>query len=179
MIRRPPRSTRTDTLFPYTTLFRSQRCPFATRPARVRPQCRRRDRHDRPRAGRRKGGAMTERHTAPHRSFAEFFAAEIAPGLPALETQRRDRRRNAYTRLLVAAFVVVVTALIVGMAWHALAGGAVLIVGVVVGFIWARLPARRQRDAVRAHEIGRAHAELQSLMRLSLAVFVVKQTTNR
>src|SRR3546814_5056693 len=28
MIRRPPRSTRTDTLFPYTTLFRS---PVATR----------------------------------------------------------------------------------------------------------------------------------------------------
>src|SRR3546814_6341299 len=34
-IRRPPRSTRTDTLFPYTTLFRSRR-PFthAERPAR-------------------------------------------------------------------------------------------------------------------------------------------------
>src|SRR3546814_11035958 len=27
MIRRPPRSTRTDTLFPYTTLFRSLRAP--------------------------------------------------------------------------------------------------------------------------------------------------------
>src|SRR3546814_10201424 len=27
MIRRPPRSTRTDTLFPYTTLFRSQEDP--------------------------------------------------------------------------------------------------------------------------------------------------------
>src|SRR3546814_13745388 len=27
MIRRPPRSTRTDTLFPYTTLFRSQAAP--------------------------------------------------------------------------------------------------------------------------------------------------------
>src|SRR3546814_6618635 len=26
MIRRPPRSTRTDTLFPYTTLFRSGEC---------------------------------------------------------------------------------------------------------------------------------------------------------
>src|SRR3546814_5907841 len=26
MFRRPPRSTRTDTLFPYTTLFRSLRC---------------------------------------------------------------------------------------------------------------------------------------------------------
>src|SRR3546814_3292637 len=32
MIRRPPRSTRTDTLFPYTTLFRSPgRPPLATR----------------------------------------------------------------------------------------------------------------------------------------------------
>src|SRR3546814_10078691 len=29
MIRRPPRSTRTDTLFPYTTLFRSLLPPFA------------------------------------------------------------------------------------------------------------------------------------------------------
>src|SRR3546814_3761897 len=27
MIRRPPRSTRTDTLFPYTTLFRSRSAP--------------------------------------------------------------------------------------------------------------------------------------------------------
>src|SRR3546814_6720834 len=29
MIRRPPRSTRTDTLFPYTTLFRSRQQPGA------------------------------------------------------------------------------------------------------------------------------------------------------
>src|SRR3546814_11632381 len=28
MIRRPPRSTRTDTLFPYTTLFRSDAVPY-------------------------------------------------------------------------------------------------------------------------------------------------------
>src|SRR3546814_8348534 len=28
MIRRPPRSTRTDTLFPYTTLFRSRQAGF-------------------------------------------------------------------------------------------------------------------------------------------------------
>src|SRR3546814_13283654 len=28
MIRRPPRSTRTDTLFPYTTLFRSKHLPL-------------------------------------------------------------------------------------------------------------------------------------------------------
>src|SRR3546814_15202822 len=31
MIRRPPRSTRTDTLFPYTTLFRSGRRPALNR----------------------------------------------------------------------------------------------------------------------------------------------------
>src|SRR3546814_12934234 len=31
MIRRPPRSTRTDTLFPYTTLFRSRRIENQTR----------------------------------------------------------------------------------------------------------------------------------------------------
>src|SRR3546814_3320793 len=31
MIRRPPRSTRTDTLFPYTTLFRSERAGQAHR----------------------------------------------------------------------------------------------------------------------------------------------------
>src|SRR3546814_4761239 len=29
MFRRPPGSTRTDTLFPYTTLFRSRRCAVA------------------------------------------------------------------------------------------------------------------------------------------------------
>src|SRR3546814_8475978 len=36
MIRRPPRSTRTDTLFPYTTLFRSSRSDNANRPSEYR-----------------------------------------------------------------------------------------------------------------------------------------------
>src|SRR3546814_6010038 len=35
MIRRPPRSTRTDTLFPYTTLFRSVRTQAAQVQART------------------------------------------------------------------------------------------------------------------------------------------------
>src|SRR3546814_5472076 len=42
MIRRPPRSTRTDTLFPYTTLFRSCPAPPRRAPAdgsrRLRPE---------------------------------------------------------------------------------------------------------------------------------------------
>src|SRR3546814_8475597 len=50
MIRRPPRSTRTDTLFPYTTLFRSRR----QRPYR--------------RLGRRDGRAVPDRSgNDPHR----------------------------------------------------------------------------------------------------------------
>src|SRR3546814_7013661 len=46
MIRRPPRTTRTDTLFPYTTLFRSQQgvgrvlLPEADRPGQQRHGCR-------------------------------------------------------------------------------------------------------------------------------------------
>src|SRR3546814_10452129 len=35
MIRRPPRSTRTDTLFPYTTLFRSRKDEGGAEPAIV------------------------------------------------------------------------------------------------------------------------------------------------
>src|SRR3546814_17024547 len=37
MLRRPPRSTRTDTLFPYTTLFRSHEGLQRTRSDRHRP----------------------------------------------------------------------------------------------------------------------------------------------
>src|SRR3546814_16273138 len=38
MIRRPPRSTRTDTLFPYTTLFRSRQTLQKDGKAATRPQ---------------------------------------------------------------------------------------------------------------------------------------------
>src|SRR3546814_5661872 len=37
MLRRPPRSTRTDPLFPYTTLFRSLRLPRRSRSRPVQP----------------------------------------------------------------------------------------------------------------------------------------------
>src|SRR3546814_6851582 len=39
MIRRPPRSTRTDTLFPYTTLFRSRGGSCLGAPPRRHPVC--------------------------------------------------------------------------------------------------------------------------------------------
>src|SRR3546814_7246032 len=47
MIRRPPRSTRTDTLFPCTTLFRSRRCDCCGRLCKTR-------------MGGEKGGTMSE-----------------------------------------------------------------------------------------------------------------------
>src|SRR3546814_3188232 len=46
MIRRPPRSTRTDTLFPYTTLFRSRR-----QADHQHPRTRRRGHHSQPARG--------------------------------------------------------------------------------------------------------------------------------
>src|SRR3546814_13517112 len=55
MIRRPPRSTRTDTLFPYTTLFRSregERCP---------EQGFRRARRTRPASAGCRGGLLNDR----------------------------------------------------------------------------------------------------------------------
>src|SRR3546814_8487013 len=44
MIRRPPRSTRTDTLFPYTTLFRSRRSRGRSRVRAARGHIRSHDR---------------------------------------------------------------------------------------------------------------------------------------
>src|SRR3546814_4758496 len=70
MIRRPPRSTRTDTLFPYTTLFRSgDPCsessePGATRRARAR-------RHNSPR----KRAARSEEHTSELQSLMRISYA--------------------------------------------------------------------------------------------------------
>src|SRR3546814_2498956 len=100
MIRRPPRSTRTDTLFPYTTLFRS------------------------------------------------VFTLENLFGLKAI-----------------------------------LVGSGVLFgLLIAVPFVdrnpnrwWRRRPVAMMALAVVLVEIGRAHAELQSLMRISYAVFCLKK----
>src|SRR3546814_5155103 len=63
MIRRPPRSTRTDTLFPYTTLFRSS--DRAPRSDRIRPRrllARRADERARGRCGNEAAAADPRRH---------------------------------------------------------------------------------------------------------------------
>src|SRR3546814_18477742 len=84
MIRRPPRSTRTDTLFPYTTLFRSlwETGPFPThRPiapeAAQSPRARRRTlrAHRRDAARRGSGGAHCRSATASRPRFPRTHAA--------------------------------------------------------------------------------------------------------
>src|SRR3546814_16262677 len=84
MIRRPPRSTRTDTLFPYTTLFRS-------RPRDLRPSALRADgpRHDLRRGG---GGALLFRH---------LTRALSRSGERGDRERRRRRDANGARRILV------------------------------------------------------------------------------
>src|SRR3546814_8755593 len=62
MIRRPPRSTRTDTLFPYTTLFRSRRGASFCRRALDRRSM------GYPWAGARAGRRVRDQSRYPHRS---------------------------------------------------------------------------------------------------------------
>src|SRR3546814_2687947 len=78
MIRRPPRSTRTDTLFPYTTLFRS---PHAQQGRLQPPAEQRRDlRHGRPRPRHsrqpdRLGDLRSEEHTSELQSLMRISYA--------------------------------------------------------------------------------------------------------
>src|SRR3546814_9889483 len=84
MIRRPPRSTRTDTLFPYTTLFRScLRHPEAL-PARL-TKARRRDRESPPAQLRdddrdRRGGAFQPLDDVAPRELVGIVPDEIEDG---------------------------------------------------------------------------------------------------
>src|SRR3546814_17094106 len=111
MIRRPPRSTRTDTLFPYTTLFRSLRIRHVTAGSRIeRP-------HDR-----RPGNVILWREGDPLRRLRVVL---IAPGI---EVQRDVERvcrlpfEDEPTRDIVgyARFVVARVAILPFVAIHGL-----------------------------------------------------------
>src|SRR3546814_3608685 len=77
MIRRPPRSTRTDTLFPYTTLFRSSKPELVTTNPRGRQGVVRLQRHSGlaiPAAGDRRG-LRSEEHTSELQSLMRISYA--------------------------------------------------------------------------------------------------------
>src|SRR3546814_9772544 len=135
MIRRPPRSTRTDTLFPYTTLFRSRRAAGTGAPH---------------------GGAQAAAPAPPGcaapgllRGRAPDAGADAAPGDRPGVRRRHHRRRASVLR----------------------------------DGVHRRQPAdavlRRTRTvAAPAHRADRSEehtSELQSLMRISYAVFCLKK----
>src|SRR3546814_979104 len=124
MIRRPPRSTRTDTLFPYTTLFRSRlRYGLAgpRRPSRREIRHQGRDRH-------------------PHRYAAGVDDAEISRG-----AAHRRRRQTAGPRRTPPVLDLVDT-----------------------------VPAIQPRHRI-AYRSEEHTSELQSLMRISYAVFCLQK----
>src|SRR3546814_9072001 len=101
MIRRPPRSTRTDTLFPDTTLFRSASFAPPSRPG-IRPLARRHDdRTDRigPCRGA-LGRTATVRHVDPHRHRHCFGDAAPAIRLSATERTRSEEHTSEIQSLM-------------------------------------------------------------------------------
>src|SRR3546814_8732192 len=93
MIRRPPRSTRTDTLFPYTTLFRSPAHPDARRRA-ARPALAPRDRDQRPR-----GDGSHRRLTA----FTPRFFLRLGQIVP-LRSEEHTSELQSLMRISYAVF---------------------------------------------------------------------------
>src|SRR3546814_5427859 len=130
MIRRPPRSTRTDTLFPYTTLFRSppRRAPGAG--SRAGSSQAARGRNGRERRGTAWRQAMAGRGAVGKRPAGFPSSVRIEPF---------DRLAGAQDKLRP--------------------------------LIEVEMPRRR---ALRSEEHT---SELQSLMRISYAVFCLKKTT--
>src|SRR3546814_3504950 len=84
MIRRPPRSTRTDTLFPYTTLFRSNVWPECLVATLRRRSCRSGSAR---RGGRESGGRPQAMIPGPRLLAADYWVGTVgslgAGGAPA------------------------------------------------------------------------------------------------
>src|SRR3546814_10468493 len=119
MTRRPPRSTRTDTLFPYTTLFRSLSVSFIAIPYFV------------------------------ISIYTLLIFAVMLQWFPAIGVGEQGDIGSQIRHLVLPAFAV-------GISW--------------VGYI-ARM--------VRASRSAEHTSELQSLMRISYAVFCLKKTKHK
>src|SRR3546814_9781862 len=137
MIRRPPRSTRTDTLFPYTTRFRSSR-------------------------GRRRSGSVQD--IGLHRDdLSELFSKRRNAG----DSQRHHRSRNGVAIMdeigLLEPFDRMLADLFSSATLRQIGRGE------LDPEIWITLESSRSEEHT---------SELQSLMRISSAVFCLKKKKN-
>src|SRR3546814_13833983 len=103
MSRRPPRSTRTDTLFPYTTLFRSwgNFAPppsILQHPRILRPAALTAVHHQRPLAHRDAGQAARRDRDALRRHQHEGAQVDMARGEAGLGEDRHGRERKRRLR---------------------------------------------------------------------------------
>src|SRR3546814_9864110 len=109
MIRRPPRATRTDTLFPYTTLFRSA-SPDGGRPAARKHDLHRAARRDEPRlyprrpggghgllAGQRGAAVAARARTGGESGDRAGLSEAPSPTLMPPKGERQERRSEEHT----------------------------------------------------------------------------------
>src|SRR3546814_9403588 len=151
MIRRPPRSTRTDTLFPYTTLFRSH-VLVAHRVERLAVHVAHAGRHT----------DQRQRRFLGHRQFGSPAAPRWQAALPEGQLCRRGRSGAGLAILPPAAAVDLQITILEEIG--------------IDGFAVHRVHQRDLgADALRVDELpfrSEEHtSELQSLMRISYAVF--------
>src|SRR3546814_1276338 len=144
MIRRPPISTRTDTLFPYTTLFRSPPC-FAWSPSPFR------------------GGSATEVPPPKSRQTKKPAGAKAPAGLYLRDAALFGARRDAvHQRVQFARFPHL---------HHNIAAADEFALHIELR---DRRPVGKFLDALADFHVLRSEehtSELQSLMRISYAVF--------
>src|SRR3546814_4597510 len=110
MIRRPPRSTRTDTLFPYTTLFRSVQRIFEAEADRAMDLMRYGDRgvgriaQARARRGYQAGVqslCRSEEHTSELQSLMRISYAVFCLKKKKIKTQKKDTKTRHRTTLRI------------------------------------------------------------------------------
>src|SRR3546814_4678469 len=87
MIRRPPRSTRTDTLFPYTTLFRSRLIGRQS----LRPE---RDRACAPDQARKQEQRRSEEHTSELQSLMRISYAVFCLKKKKMKTNKKKKTKR-------------------------------------------------------------------------------------
>src|SRR3546814_7928647 len=96
MIRRPPRSTRTDTLFPYTTLFRSTGSSSSTSCAGTSRGGPFRSSSSRPRNSRRR--SRSEEHTSELQSLMRISYAVFCLKKHITHTNNKNHKHRMHTQ---------------------------------------------------------------------------------